>query len=886
MHLQICGIVYALALILIGIISFMMSYKKIVNPKIKWSGMALFGTCYGAYVAIEFYSKINDFNMKPFSILVIIAIFGLMEFIRTHEETYGLIKLKPYQMHIPLLLTLTFLAMITSDFKTVINVFLDVGLFWAVFCVYRKYKFEKENKTKNILKVIGIFLSLTLISNIFQTINPTDIVFMLKDSYQIILFRIHVLLVFSLAIGLIMLAQRYGLQKYKGQEKDLKRVTKFGLLIIIITIVGGVLYISQYGNTYHEKVHLEFDAELNYILQEFNSMSERIIDNVEIVSTSQRVKNYILDKTEDNYKKASEHLDSIKTATKNSVIYIMDTEGNTILTTNRDEETSFLNKNYAFRPYFIDAINGKVGQYYALGVTSMVRGAYYSYPIYENNEIIGVAVVKNNVDEFVSIFRYYEDAYLVSPEGVIFISGKPEILYKSFFEISPNIKKELLESKQFGDVHIESLNYSYINEGVFKDSRGLTLMVQKGQTNIPNWNIILLKDYMDFEKGRFNSTGLFFIFMIFEFLVFVGLFGYSLDNIIIKSSEVKYKRLFEKAVEDYKKTEENSKKKLEDEVKKKTKELALKLEKEAKTTKAMLYILEKSKKSNDELNKNKKILQEKNKELTIAKIKLNRFNANLEKKVNLRTNELEKALESIKNANKELKKLDHAKSEFIAIASHELRTPLTSIIGFIELLMNEPEILKDTKKSKKLLNLSFGEARKLHRLINDILNLSKMESGKMTFNFKKSSIREIIKSVYNEGKILAQKKGVRLSYKIDENIPQMFIDPGKIEEAISNLVNNALKILESGQLVEILAKKINKDVSISIKDNGPGIPKNKLNEIFRPFVQVESAAKHHEGTGLGLVIAKDIVLAHKGKLTVESKEKEGTCFKIIIPFKR
>jgi len=254
----------------------------------------------------------------------------------------------------------------------------------------------------------------------------------------------------------------------------------------------------------------------------------------------------------------------------------------------------------------------------------------------------------------------------------------------------------------------------------------------------------------------------------------------------------------------------------------------------------------------------------------------------MRKSLMLRDSQLEKAVYELKEANKNLKNLDHAKSEFISIASHELRTPLTSVIGYIELLIKEKKLSKNPKKLNEILNITFEEAKRLHHLINDVLNLSKMESGKMTFNFKSNDILEVIESVYKESKILAEKKEIQLIKEISK-VPKFIFDASKIEEAVSNIVNNAVKILAYGKKVKISLNRNEGFIDIVISDNGPGIPKDKMSELFKPFMQVESASKHHEGTGLGLAISKKIVEAHNGKILVKSELYKGTSFTIRLP---
>ncbi len=226
----------------------------------------------------------------------------------------------------------------------------------------------------------------------------------------------------------------------------------------------------------------------------------------------------------------------------------------------------------------------------------------------------------------------------------------------------------------------------------------------------------------------------------------------------------------------------------------------------------------------------------------------------------------------------EQRKLEELKKEFITNASHELRTPLTAIVGYIETL--EEDLSGEAKEYTKIIKKHIN---RLSNIVNDLLLLSEIEQ-QTNMQTSQVDLTSIIKEVIKTFSPKAQKKGLTITYQIPPKPIIITADELKIEQAIINLLDNAIKYTEKGQ-IEIILYTTNQDVIIKIKDTGIGIPKQALSRIFERFYVVDkSRSRKLGGTGLGLSIVKHIISLHNGSIKVESQLNKGTIFTITLPY--
>ncbi len=250
--------------------------------------------------------------------------------------------------------------------------------------------------------------------------------------------------------------------------------------------------------------------------------------------------------------------------------------------------------------------------------------------------------------------------------------------------------------------------------------------------------------------------------------------------------------------------------------------------------------------------------------------------------------EIEKATRDLRKANIELKRLDTAKSEFISIASHQLRTPLTVIKGYISMILdgNFGTINPGAKKS---LQKVYESGERLIQLIENLLNISRIESGRLKFTYKEMSLVKMVESVVEEFSNVAREKGLKLNYKKPSKpLPKIIIDDEKIRQVVMNLIDNAIKYTKKGS-VTVRLKKDNDELKFSVSDSGMGVSPDDINYLFKKFSRGKrTSVVDTEGTGLGLYVARQMIEAHQGKIWVESKgEGKGAkfCFKLPIKSK-
>ncbi len=233
--------------------------------------------------------------------------------------------------------------------------------------------------------------------------------------------------------------------------------------------------------------------------------------------------------------------------------------------------------------------------------------------------------------------------------------------------------------------------------------------------------------------------------------------------------------------------------------------------------------------------------------------------------------------------NEELRKATQAKSDFLAHMSHELRTPLNVIIGFSDLMLEEvPGQVNE--EQEQCLNDILASGRNLMNLINDILDLSKIESGKLELKIKNIAIADVIRAMKNVMAPIITPRNQSLDIYIEEGLPQARADKAKIGQVLLNLLSNASRFTPDGGRLKVEAVKKDDWCLVSVIDSGIGIKKENHERIFEEFCQVDSPlTEDKSGTGLGLTIAKRIVEKHGGKIWVESEYGKGSRFSFTLP---
>lgn len=247
-------------------------------------------------------------------------------------------------------------------------------------------------------------------------------------------------------------------------------------------------------------------------------------------------------------------------------------------------------------------------------------------------------------------------------------------------------------------------------------------------------------------------------------------------------------------------------------------------------------------------------------------------------------NELAKSNITISKANRRLKEVDQMKTEFISVASHQLRTPLSAIKWILKMII-DGDMGTLNKDQKELLIKGYQSNERMIMLINDLLNVSRIEEGRFEYRFIRMQLEEVVDKVIEEMISEIKNRRIRFNYnKPPKPLPKVSIDPQKMHLVLQNLVDNALKYTPSKGIIVINLELRGNYIIFSVRDNGVGIPSYQRDKIFSKFFRADNVIRMQtEGSGLGLFIVKNIIENHNGDVWFESEEGKGSCFFFSLP---
>jgi signal transduction histidine kinase len=248
-----------------------------------------------------------------------------------------------------------------------------------------------------------------------------------------------------------------------------------------------------------------------------------------------------------------------------------------------------------------------------------------------------------------------------------------------------------------------------------------------------------------------------------------------------------------------------------------------------------------------------------------------------------KSRELEAATTELRAANERLKELDRLKDDFLSTVTHELRTPLTSIRAFTEILNQDPEI--DLAQRRKFLGIVTKETERLTRLINQVLDLAKIESGRAEWHETRVDMREVISDTVTAMEQVFQEKGIQVTTRIPERVSPVLADLDRMIQVMLNLLSNAVKFCDQAAgRIEVALSERDGWLRVDVRDNGPGVRAEDQHIIFDKFRQAgDTLTEKPHGTGLGLPISRHIVEHHGGRIWVESAPGHGACFSFRLP---
>jgi signal transduction histidine kinase len=265
----------------------------------------------------------------------------------------------------------------------------------------------------------------------------------------------------------------------------------------------------------------------------------------------------------------------------------------------------------------------------------------------------------------------------------------------------------------------------------------------------------------------------------------------------------------------------------------------------------------------------------------VERITLAVENASLYRTLADRSQDLQRAYSDLATAHQELLSVDEMKTNFLANVSHELRTPLTSIRSFSELLL---EYEDDPEVQKEFLRIISTESERLTRLVNDVLDISRIEAGHMNWQMTSVGVRELLGDLGRTFGPLISLAHLTFETNIEDDLSGVYGDRDRLNQVIANLLNNAMKFTRPGGTIILRGRAVDDEVHISVSDTGIGVAHEDQERIFEKFQQVgDTLTDKPRGTGLGLPICKDIVEHHQGRMWVESTPGVGSTFTVALP---
>ncbi|MEO5510094.1 MAG: hybrid sensor histidine kinase/response regulator [Longimicrobiales bacterium] len=235
-------------------------------------------------------------------------------------------------------------------------------------------------------------------------------------------------------------------------------------------------------------------------------------------------------------------------------------------------------------------------------------------------------------------------------------------------------------------------------------------------------------------------------------------------------------------------------------------------------------------------------------------------------------------------ANTALAETNQKLNQFVGMAAHDLRNPLTVMIGFAKFLMMDPQAVNFSDRQARFIASMGSNAEFMLRLVNNLLDVSKIEAGEISLERQPTDLVQLIEQNVAVNRILTEDKNITFEFSAPREVPPAYVDPDKIEQVLNNLLSNAAKFSAPHTTVVVTIAPLGRTIEVCVTDQGPGIPADELDKLFKPFSRTSvKPTSGEKSTGLGLLIAKQVVDAHGGTIRVESVVGTGTSFVVTLP---
>jgi len=704
-----------------------------------------------------------------------------------------------------------------------------------------------------------------------------------------------------------------------------KTIIFLSSLFILLCLGGGWLLTSKLTDFSYFEILKDSKVSLDTLSQFLSRELIEVERDVQVMSGDPSLAEVFLSGDQSALRQANQTLDRFNTGKQSAVCYLVDRNGNTIAASNRDQPGGFVGKNYKFRPYFLEASEGRLGRYFALGVTSGTRGFYASHPVRdEKGNVLGVAVIKKEIDPLAVRFQRFDKCFLIDPNGIVFLSSKPEWVLKSLWPVSERSKKKLTASSQFGPGPFPAvLNHVPEEKEVVKIGQSRFLM-RRMYINKEGWSTVLfMPTYRITIYKLFGVVSSFFVFLIVLGFSVALLFNDRAVHIVRNSEErfdqvtsASHDWIWEVDAQGryiycnetvfqmvgyspqemthkhyYDLFELHEKERLRKEVEEifSRKETIYRLINRAVRKDGRIVCLETT--GSPMLNEQGQLVGYRGVDRDVTDQKEGELQL---KRVNLELKANEVAL---KNMYDDLKKsheeLQHAQSQLLqseklasigqlaAGVAHEVKNPLAVILLSVQAIEAAKEKLSD--RTAECVEMIRSATERANKVVLELLSFSRLSQRELTPVDLNSVLDNSISLVENSAKMKEIK--IVKSFHQDGSV-RVLGEMILLQQVFLNLLVNAIHAIEQEGVITVKTsiewdQKQKEDVVVAtISDTGAGMSQETLIKIFDPFFTTKAVG---QGTGLGLSTVYMILKKMSGKVTVESKLEEGTHFSVILP---